>query len=81
MLRKCRNHLAEVHESYGEHMCFAMQIGWLMLSGAAMIFMHALVPGIFVRNGSQRINRMAQKIRDRQKAPGVKDSDIHDFII
>lgn len=81
MLKKCTNHLNEVHETYLEHMCFAMQIAWLMLSGAVMIFLHALIPGIFVRNGSQRVNQMAQKIRARQKNPNAPDSDIHDFII
>lgn len=73
MLKKCTSHLAEVHESYGEHMCFALQISWLMFSGAVMIFLHALIPGIFVRNGSQRINQMAQKIRMRQNDPTIQD--------
>ena len=73
MLKKCTSHLNEVHESYGEHLCFAMTISWLMLSGAFMIFMHALIPGIFVRNGSQRVNQMAQKIRARQNDPTIQD--------
>jgi hypothetical protein len=73
MLKKCTSHLDEVHESYGEHMCFAMEISWLMLSGAVMIFLHALIPGIFVRNGSQRINLMAKKIRSRQNDPTIQD--------
>lgn len=73
MFRKCTRHLDEVHESYGEHMAFAMEISWLMISGGVMIFMHALIPGIFVRNGSQRINLMAQKIRSRQNDPMIQD--------
>lgn len=73
MLKKCASHLNEVHESYGQHMCFALQISWLMFSGGVMIFLHALIPGIFVRNGSQRINQMAQRIRTRQNDPTLQD--------
>ena len=76
MIRKSANHLREVKETYFEHLAFALQIAWLMLSGGILITFHALIPGIFVRSGSDRINRLSRKIRERQSQPAGLDFEI-----
>lgn len=66
MLKKSRDHLACVNETYWEHMSFALEMAWIMLSGGILVILHALIPAIFVRSGSKRIALLDEKIRERQ---------------
>ena len=51
------NHLREVNETYGEHMQFAMGMAGRMFLGSLMIFIHAIIPWIFITNGSDVIRK------------------------
>jgi hypothetical protein len=66
MLKKSQDHLAVMHETYWEHMAFALEMAWIMLSGGMLIIFHALIPAIFERSGSKRIALLGEKMRERQ---------------
>lgn len=66
LFNKCKDHLDSVHESYFEHMGFALYIAWMMLSGAVLAVTHALCPAVFQRSASVRIFKLADLIRERQ---------------
>jgi hypothetical protein len=49
------DHPQSVGESYAEHMGVAAGFGWDLLRASACCFVHALVPGLFERTGSNII--------------------------
>lgn len=73
MLKKSKNHLESVSESYFEHMAFALQIGFCMIAGGAATVLHALCPGVFQHTGSLTIARLQQKIAARVQPPPQRE--------
>ncbi len=66
MLRKSKAHLEDVHESYGQHLRFAMHIAALMIGGGVLAFFHALFPALFQTSASERIFKLADEMRARK---------------
>lgn len=52
------SHPRSVGESYGEHFLMALSFAVNMLAGGLILLVHAVIPGLFVRNGSQLINKL-----------------------
>lgn len=65
MIGHSRMHLAEVGETYLEHMRFAASVGGLMMAAGAACLIHALVPGLFQDKASRTIRRLHRAIERR----------------
>lgn len=67
MLRKLfTDHPASVGESYGEHCSAAFGFGVAMILGGLACMVHALLPFLFRRTGSDAITRLhAQMVTGR----------------
>jgi len=73
-LRSFTEHPATVGESYGEHWTAAMGFGLRMLAGSLACMIHAFLPSLFVRTGSQTIARLHDRMvinRQRHSAKPV----------
>jgi hypothetical protein len=72
-LRSFTEHPASVGESYGEHWTAAMGFGLRMLAGSLACMIHAFLPGLFARTGSQTITRLHDRmVIHRQRHGGAK---------
>ena len=58
MIKKTKEHLESVNESYFEHFTFAFQIFLLCLKAGFGILFHALCPAVFQTTGSRTIIQM-----------------------
>lgn len=66
-------HPATVGESYGEHFVAATGFGLRMLLGAAACLVHAVLPFLFVKTGSDIIRTLNDRMvvnRRRKPLPG-----------
>ena len=66
MIRKSKEHLNSVNESYFEHMNIAANVGFKMLSGGLMALLHGIVPGVFQTDASNRINELYEFINKKR---------------
>jgi hypothetical protein len=71
--RLFNEHPASVGESYWEHLLRASWFAGKMLLGAAACFIHALLPFLFVKTGSETIVQLhtAMITNRRRAAQGV----------
>jgi hypothetical protein len=71
--RLFNEHPASVGESYREHLLRASWFAGRMLLGAAACFIHALLPFLFVKTGSETIVQLhtAMVANRRRVAEGV----------
>ena len=65
MLRSSRAHLAEVGETYFEHMRFALLVGSLAIGAGLACVLHALVPALCERTCSRTIASLERLFADR----------------
>ena len=49
MIKKFKEHLNSVNESYFEHMNIATNVGLKMLSGSLMALLHGIVPCVYFK--------------------------------
>ena len=47
MIKKSKEHLNSVNESYAEHMSVAFKVGSKMIASGFMALIHGLIPAIF----------------------------------
>ena len=71
MLQASRAHLANVGESYFEHMRFALVVGALVAGAGLACMLHALVPACCERTCSRTIGLMQRLFADRTLLPSV----------
>ena len=62
MIKKSKEHLNSVNESYFEHMSIATNVGFKMLSGGLMALIHGIIPGIFQIDASNKIKELYEFI-------------------
>jgi hypothetical protein len=75
MLKSSRAHLAEVGESYFEHMRFAFLVGALAVGAGLACMLHALVPAICQTSCSRAVASLQRLFADRsQLAPTVAEN-------
>ncbi len=68
-------HLQSVNETYLEHMGHAMSFAAAMAYGAAVCFVHALLPFLFERTGSDCIRRLHDRmVVNRVKSPPAEET-------
>ena len=66
MIKKSKEHLNSVNESYFEHMNIATNVGLKMLSGGLMALIHGIVPGIFQADASNKIKELYEFINKKK---------------
>ena len=66
MIKKSKEHLNSVNESYFEHMNIATNVGLKMLSGGLMALVHGIVPGIFQTDASNKIKELYEFINKKR---------------
>ena len=66
MIKKSKEHLNSVNESYFEHMTIASNVGFKMLSGGLMVIIHGIVPGIFQTDASNKIKDLYELINKKR---------------
>jgi hypothetical protein len=71
MLRASRDHLAEVGESYFEHMRFALLVGALGLGAGLACVLHAIVPALCERTCSRTVASLQRLFADRSQLDRV----------
>ena len=54
MIKNSKEHLKEVNETYFQHMAIAFKIGFTMLVTGIFCLIHALIPGLFKKTGSNQ---------------------------
>lgn len=59
-------HPRSVGESYAEHASVAIRFGTAMIVAGLALFVHALLPALFVRTGSATIKQLYAEIKNRQ---------------
>ena len=58
MIKKSKQHLNSVNETYSEHMIVATKVSFTMLIGGFMALNHGLVPAFFEKNASDKIKQL-----------------------
>ena len=58
MIKNSKKHLKEVNETYFQHMAIAFKIGFTMLVTGIFCLIHALIPGLFKKTGSNQIAKI-----------------------
>lgn len=71
MLRASRAHLADVGESYFEHMRFAFLVGALAAGAGLACMLHALVPGLCQTTCSRTVRSLYKLLDDRSQLAAV----------
>jgi Family of unknown function (DUF6356) len=62
-------HLAEVDESYAEHCGKAAGFGFRMIGGGLACLVHAILPFLFERAGSETVKRLNATLAKRADKP------------
>ena len=65
LMNPLTEHLREVGETYPQHLVKAAGFGIAMLAAGLACLVHALLPFLFVRTGSNCIHRLHRKLKDR----------------
>ena len=71
MLNASRGHLAEVGESYSEHMRFALLVGSLAIGAGLACITHAFVPALCERSCSRAVGSLQRLFADRSRVSEV----------
>ena len=66
MIKKSKQHLYSVNESYFKHMKVAVKVGFNMILAGLMALIHALIPGIFQSNASNKIRELYEFINKQR---------------
>ena len=66
MIKESKKHLNSVNESYFKHLSIATNVGFKMLSGGLMAFLHGIVPGIFQTDASNKIKELYEFINKKR---------------
>lgn len=65
-------HPSSVGESYGEHFAVASSFGGAMILGGLACLVHAALPFLFTRTGSQTIARLHERmVLSRRRVPAA----------
>lgn len=69
-------HPRSVDESYTEHFGVAFRFGATMVAGGFACIVHALVPALFVRTGSNAVKRLHARMAARQPDQRARSSTL-----
>lgn len=72
MLHASRAHLAEVGETYFEHMRFALLVGALGVGAGLACMLHAIIPALCEKTCSRTVASLQQLFADRSQLEAVR---------
>ncbi|WP_380878192.1 hypothetical protein ACFB49_15970 [Sphingomonas sp. DBB INV C78] len=67
-------HPRSVNESYTEHFGVAFRFGATMMASGAACIVHAVLPSLFMRTGSNAVKRLHAQMAARQPSQRIRDS-------
>ena len=65
MIKKSKEHLDLVNETYIQHLKVAFNVSSLMIAGGFQAIIHAICPAIFQTSASDKIKKLHEKISKR----------------
>lgn len=68
MLKRTRQHLSSVGESYWQHAEFALRFGLVLVLAGMAAIIHALFPFLFEKTASEAVSYLAERIKTRGKS-------------
>lgn len=68
-------HLEEAGESYGAHLCFTLSMGSNLVITGLVVMIHGIIPCLFTRTASMRVERMYGIMKSRIPADRLKALD------
>lgn len=68
MLKKCKDHVESVNETYFEHMIFALGFSGKLLFAGCAVLVHAICPALCQTTGSRMIFELNDTLRNRPSA-------------
>lgn len=66
MLDKSHDHLESVHETYLQHMGFALYFGLRLIGAGFAVIIHAMAPAFFQTAGSGTVNALYEELKRRK---------------
>ena len=66
MIKKSKEHLYSVNESYFKHMKVAVKVSLNMILTGLMALIHGLIPSIFQTNASNKIRELYEFINKQR---------------
>ena len=83
MLQASRAHLADVGETYFEHMRFALLVGALGVGAGLACMLHAIVPALCERTCSRTVGSLQRLFADRSQLAAVmsENSALLTFVV
>ena len=73
MIKECRNHLQEAGETYGQHMLFAMTVGFMAIGAGLACVLHAIVPALCKHRCSETIRALYRLFENRGELDRVRE--------
>ncbi|MCY4565829.1 MAG: DUF6356 family protein [Gammaproteobacteria bacterium] len=73
-MNQLTDHLQEVGETYPQHLIKASGFAATMLAGGVACLVHALLPFLFVRTGSNCIRRLNEEMVQNRKRPSPAEA-------
>ncbi|HVU31717.1 MAG TPA: DUF6356 family protein [Sphingomicrobium sp.] len=65
MIRSSKRHLADVGETYGEHLGAALGFSIKLVKASAACALHALVPALFTQTASRSVAELHSRLARR----------------
>lgn len=69
-------HPASVGETYAEHLKAASGFGFAMIASGVACLIHGLIPALFVRTGSNTINRLHDSMIVNRRSPKAPNASV-----
>ena len=66
MLDKAHDHLESVHETYAQHMKFALWFAAQLIGAGVAVIIYALCPAFFQNSGSATVNKLHDILQQRK---------------
>ena len=73
-MNRLTDHLQEIGETYPQHLIKASGFAATMLAGGVACLVHALLPFLFVRTGSDCIRRLNEEMVQNRKRPSPAEA-------
>jgi len=73
MIKECRSHLQEAGETYGQHMLFALTVGFMAIGAGLACVLHAIVPALCKHRCSETIRALYRLFENRGELDRVRE--------
>jgi hypothetical protein len=67
MIKNSKKHLKDIEENYLQHMSTALKISFQLLIASLQAFFHSIIPALFTKSASSKIEELYLFIENRKK--------------